>query len=371
MTTQNTKWIVGIALVIIVLLVVFRVDLNLNSRFAVGVGNVDQSQTTYTNTLHISTTGHSAPNYNGYLVGQTFKPTVTTLSKIEINLYSTTPGNIILSVYDSPSKTTLWGSSTLINPSSGWQEFVFPTPISVIPGTSYYFEITTTSVDLNGQSIKYNIAGNYANGDTYYKSYTGTFSVSNYDLVFKTYYSSVCTESWTCGSWSACNSGTQTRTCTDSNNCGTTVSKPATSQSCTSTCNTPADIDCNNAVSNTELIAYGNRWISGSITRSNLASAIVAWINGPIINPFIITGNSCTGSLSCYLGGTNIKADVNSDTILESFDYSNGRLIPSGLTCANYGELLLGSTSEGYQIRASSSGTYISMCDGSYFNLYT
>jgi len=43
----------------------------------------------------------------------------------------------------------------------------------------------------------------------------------------------VCTPSWTCGSWSSCSSGTQTRTCTDSNNCGVTTGKPSTSQSCT------------------------------------------------------------------------------------------------------------------------------------------
>ncbi|MBI3115509.1 MAG: hypothetical protein HYZ09_03410 [Candidatus Kerfeldbacteria bacterium] len=42
-----------------------------------------------------------------------------------------------------------------------------------------------------------------------------------------------CVESWTCGDWSACTSGTQTRSCTDANSCGTTTKKPATSQTCT------------------------------------------------------------------------------------------------------------------------------------------
>jgi PGF-pre-PGF domain-containing protein len=41
-----------------------------------------------------------------------------------------------------------------------------------------------------------------------------------------------CVESWSCTEWSDCN-GVQTRTCTDSNTCGTTVSKPTESQSCT------------------------------------------------------------------------------------------------------------------------------------------
>ncbi len=42
-----------------------------------------------------------------------------------------------------------------------------------------------------------------------------------------------CTESWTCGDWSACANSQQTRTCTDANSCGTTAGKPSESQSCT------------------------------------------------------------------------------------------------------------------------------------------
>lgn len=41
-----------------------------------------------------------------------------------------------------------------------------------------------------------------------------------------------CTENWTCAAWSACAGGVQTRTCTDSNNCGTTVNKPGEEQFC-------------------------------------------------------------------------------------------------------------------------------------------
>lgn len=43
-----------------------------------------------------------------------------------------------------------------------------------------------------------------------------------------------CTPFWSCSTWSVCTGGTQTRTCTDNNNCGVTTGKPATSQSCTS-----------------------------------------------------------------------------------------------------------------------------------------
>jgi len=55
----------------------------------------------------------------------------------------------------------------------------------------------------------------------------------NYDYLPLILLSS-CTESWGCTSWSTCSGGSQTRTCTDSNACGTTTNKPAESQSCTS-----------------------------------------------------------------------------------------------------------------------------------------
>lgn len=42
-----------------------------------------------------------------------------------------------------------------------------------------------------------------------------------------------CTENWTCDSWSDCSQGFQTRDCIDSKNCGSSKSKPLTSQSCT------------------------------------------------------------------------------------------------------------------------------------------
>ncbi len=43
-----------------------------------------------------------------------------------------------------------------------------------------------------------------------------------------------CTESWTCGDWSDSANSCGSRTCTDSNSCGTTVNKPATSATCPS-----------------------------------------------------------------------------------------------------------------------------------------
>ncbi len=54
------------------------------------------------------------------------------------------------------------------------------------------------------------------------------------DLYIKKIHESTCTEDWSCRDWSECTEkGEQTRSCTDSNSCGTDKSKPLTTQECT------------------------------------------------------------------------------------------------------------------------------------------
>jgi len=73
-------------------------------------------------------------------------------------------------------------------------------------------------------------------GSPYDIDYFGTSRLGGaWDIGAHEYTEASCTEDWTCtdwSSWSACTGGTQTRTrtCTDSNNCGTTVNKPAESE---------------------------------------------------------------------------------------------------------------------------------------------
>ncbi|MDD2807283.1 MAG: PKD domain-containing protein [Patescibacteria group bacterium] len=62
---------------------------------------------------------------------------------------------------------------------------------------------------------------------------------TNYDIgAYEIYKNSVpkpapCVEHWSCSAWLTCSSSSsQTRTCTDANHCGTTVTKPLESQSC-------------------------------------------------------------------------------------------------------------------------------------------
>jgi hypothetical protein len=138
---------------------------------------------------------------------------------------------------------------------------------------------------------------------------------------------SICTPNWQCTAWSTCSSGTQSRTCTDLNNCGGTNPNPLT-QTCTPTtgactpgqkqcyvsnnlyyqnclsngqwsgilscptgqlcsggncvvsggCKTSADTNCDNKVDRMELGTSINSWIVGSITRDALGEIITAWM---------------------------------------------------------------------------------------------
>jgi hypothetical protein len=112
------------------------------------------------------------------------------------------------------------------------------------------------------QIMDYNSGGDdlYINGDNiyvatpsgYYTLFAKDYGVASNAITTCTT-TPVCTPSWTCGAWGTCTSGTQTRTCTDSNSCGVSTGKPAESQSCTpGTC----------AVTFDQLIQYASQWAS-------------------------------------------------------------------------------------------------------------
>lgn len=76
---------------------------------------------------------------------------------------------------------------------------------------------------------------------------------------------SSCTPNWQCTAWSTCSSGVQTRTCTDSNNCGVSTGRPSEVQACGSTAACLLnDSNSNNIVDDAELINVINRWINGN-----------------------------------------------------------------------------------------------------------
>ena len=119
----------------------------------------------------------------------------------------------------------------------------------------------------------------------------------------------ICTSAWSCSSWGTCGgicdwtdkdlclesydeSGSQTRTCTDSQSCGLLCDNPSVcgeSESCTTQCtrtvtkNTIApdqDTNCDGSIDRIELGGAITGWINTQISRDDLGAAIQAWVGG-------------------------------------------------------------------------------------------
>lgn len=108
-----------------------------------------------------------------------------------------------------------------------------------------------------------------------------------------------CTPSWQCTGFSACTNGQQTRTCTDSYNCGTTTNRPSLSQSCTTT-NTNTN-NCS-AVCTTQLgIAYAVACNGTTVTTCSTTqvcqltyNTTSTYVNNQIQIARNLTGSQCT-----------------------------------------------------------------------------
>ena len=79
-----------------------------------------------------------------------------------------------------------------------------------------------------------NSTSSFGSNDSFfiYANQTANQSISNITSVWNI--TVVCGEDWSCSDWSTCSDSSQTRTCTDNNNCGTEHEKPDESQSCNS-----------------------------------------------------------------------------------------------------------------------------------------
>ena len=106
--------------------------------------------------------------------------------------------------------------------------------------TNYYFYNATNTSSTNSSSFLMNITSNYngtanisinvrKSGSTSYDVFQGyTINITPQIII------PVCIQNWNCSAWSSCSSNTQSRTCSDVNNCGNTTGKPETTQSCDS-----------------------------------------------------------------------------------------------------------------------------------------
>jgi hypothetical protein len=85
-----------------------------------------------------------------------------------------------------------------------------------------------------------------------------------------------CNPNWICSDWSSCTNSQQSRTCSDSNGCGTTSGKPLTAQTClsctpiTEICDNGVDEDCDGI----DLVCPGRR-ITVDSTYSGYSTAVI------------------------------------------------------------------------------------------------
>ena len=167
MAKIKNMYIIGI--IALVALLYFINPLGL---FSIGVGDIDQQQTAYTNSYSTIT-------------GQSFTPAHNLISKIEIYLGSAAnPSNLMITLYSSPSKTSVIGTASKVVSNLGWNEFIFPSSIPLTIGNVYYFEVTG---DTNMDVVMAKSGNPYSGG----LFYTAGAPQSNYDMAFKTYYSAV------------------------------------------------------------------------------------------------------------------------------------------------------------------------------------
>jgi hypothetical protein len=99
--------------------------------------------------------------------------------------------------------------------------------------------LLTSLSTLNISTYVVNITVNDTYGNLAYDELTLTVNaatVDNGDGGGTTPPVETCSPSWSCGDWGTCSSETQTRSCTDSNACGTSSGKPSESQSCEVEC---------------------------------------------------------------------------------------------------------------------------------------
>jgi hypothetical protein len=119
---------------------------------------------------------------------QSFKPTLNTLSRVEVNLYRKPSSTVDLTVSIRPSidgiiLTSVTIPINTIPTSADWINFDFP-DISVTPEQTYFIQAEGDS----GLQVSYSQGNPYTRGDLYlYYIYTMSWFIHDGDLTFKTY----------------------------------------------------------------------------------------------------------------------------------------------------------------------------------------
>jgi len=236
---------------------------------------------------------------------------------------------------------------SLVNSATGAQYTIATNVPSATTDFIYSYSFKPTTVYPQG-SYKFLIADS---SDATIKDYSDNdFTIGNTVAT--------CTENWSCDPWSACSNSMRTKKCTDLNNCGTTVNKPATSEYCSSWSCTP-NWTCTWS-------ACVNGWKSETCTDSNNCGTVSPastktcttcapnWVCewGACVNGYktksLVDKNNCgqssstsgvvctTEVASCTDAGSSITTDApNGGETLYAGDTYNIRWTSNGLSTVN------------------------------------
>lgn len=158
-----------------------------------------------------------------------------------------TPPSPVPYVYISPSpEERFLREALIIYVENRYNETIFVTEGSIENNTIIYGPIYITSPD--GKSLiknqefamltwhQFDNDGKLVSPGDYVVTFSYHFEGEDIFYNVETEFTILaCEEDWTCTEWSECVEETQTRTCIDDNECGTTDDKPEESQSCTPT----------------------------------------------------------------------------------------------------------------------------------------
>lgn len=135
-----------------------------------------------------------------------------------------------------------------------------------------------------------------------------------------------CTPNWQTGSWSICTNNQQTRTVTDSNNCGVATNKPAISQVCT---NKPIYIKANDSDGPVNIFLTLGNGASVSSAGINLSKSIeLKWTGIDVsscqasdsLNPQVFSGfKPSSGSQTVTMSGTIQANSTYSNKVSDTF----------------------------------------------------
>jgi peptidoglycan hydrolase-like protein with peptidoglycan-binding domain len=184
--------------------------------------------------------------------------------------------------------------------SSSWQ--TFDVTVNLVPGESYVYTIVAhnaagdTDSNPSTVTVPANICSNTTGSITPpsqpvsspTQSQTSTGSTQS------------CTPNWSCTGFGACANGQQTRTCTDTNNCGTTQNEPSATQVCT----VPSPVPISQVIvsGNASLIVGQTEQLNVAISPANANYNGINWSSS---NPAAVTVDT-NGEVTAVAQGSSI-----------------------------------------------------------------